>query len=65
MDNKTNYERIKNMSIEEMAEFICGIYDDYDDTQRTMCYKFINGIEIPDYDEDRIKEWLNSEVEDG
>ncbi len=65
MDNITNYERIKNMSVEELAEFICGIYDDYDDIQRTFCYKFINGIEIPDYDEDKIKDWLNSEVDDG
>ena len=46
-----------------MASFICGIYDDYDDLpQRTMCYKFINGDEIPDYDEDSIKQWLLQEV---
>ena len=59
----TNYDRIKSMSVEEMASFICGIYDDYDDLpQRTMYYKFINGDEIPDYDEDNIKQWLLQEV---
>ena len=25
MADMTNYERIKNMSVEEMAQFICGI----------------------------------------
>ena len=60
----SNYDRIRNMSIEEMASFICGICDDYDDLPtRTMCYKFINGVEIPDYDEDSIKQWLESEAE--
>ena len=59
MADMTNYERIKNMSVEEMAHFICGIYDDY------ICKydKFICGITIPNYDEGGIKQWLESEVE--
>ena len=55
----TNYEKIKAMSVEEMADFICGIYDyepGYD--------KFICGETIVDYDEIRLKEWLESEVEE-
>jgi hypothetical protein len=59
MADMTKYEQIKNMTIDEMSEFICGIYDDdvckYD--------KFICGITIPNYDEDGIKNWLESEVE--
>ena len=53
----TNYERIKAMSVEEMAEFICSIYDDTWD-------KCIEGYTIPNYDEDNIGCWLNSEVEE-
>ena len=55
----TNYERIKAMSVEEMAEFICSIYDDID-----ICDKHIEGYTIPSYDEDNIGYWLNSEVEE-
>lgn len=54
----TNYERIKNMSVEEMADFLCGVYDDEEDAA-----KFICGIVIPCYNEDDIKQWLESEVE--
>ena len=53
----TNYERIKAMSVEEMAEFICSIYGDTWD-------KRIEGYMIPNYDEDNIGYWLNSEVEE-
>ena len=28
----TNFEKIKKMGVMELAEFICGIYDDYDET---------------------------------
>ena len=56
----TNYEHIKAMSVKEMAEFICSIYDDDVD----ICNKKIAGYTIPDYDEDSIGEWLNSEVEE-
>lgn len=55
----TNYEKIKAMSIEEMAEWICGIYDDdYCDG------KYICGTTIPVYDEETIREYLESEVEE-
>lgn len=54
----TNYDRIKAMSVDELADFICGIYDEEDDDA-----KFINGITIPYYNENDIKEWLDREVE--
>ena len=56
-----NYDRIKSMSVEEMAKLICGIYDGYDD-YLIEGYKFICGDVIPDYDEDNIKQWLLQEV---
>lgn len=56
----TNYERIKNMSIEEMAFFICSIYDD-NETPYTAD-KNIEGDTIPDYDEYEVAEWLDSEA---
>lgn len=37
----TNYERIKNMSVEEMAEFIKTMVDD-DETHDVACYGCIN-----------------------
>lgn len=55
MADMTNYERIKAMSVEEMAAFICSIYDDTWD-------KCIEGYMIPNYDEDNIGYWLNSEA---
>ena len=53
----TNYDRIKAMSVEEMAEFICGIFDIQPDDS-----KFINGDLIPMYDENEIRQWLQMEV---
>jgi hypothetical protein len=53
----TNFERIKSMHLGEMAAFLCGIYNEDDGS------KFINGIIIPDYDEDAIQEWLERKVE--
>lgn len=55
----TNYDRIKNMSVEEMADFLCGVYDDEEDGA-----KFICGIVIPCYNEDDIKQWLETEVQE-
>ena len=57
---QTNYDRIKAMSVEEMAEFICSIYDDNGETYTAD--KNIEWDTIPDYDEYKIKEWLESEV---
>lgn len=52
----TNYDRIKAMSVDELAYFICGIYDDEEDGA-----KFINGTYIPAYNQRDIKEWLERE----
>jgi regulator of replication initiation timing len=54
----TNADKIRSMSDGELSEYICGIIDIGKD-------KFINGITIPNYDENSIFEWLNSEVENG
>lgn len=53
----TNYDNIKAMSVEELAEFICGIFDIQPDDS-----KFINGDLIPMYDENKIRQWLEMEV---
>ena len=53
----TQFDRIKAMSVEEMAEFICGIFDIQPDDS-----KFINGDLIPMYDENEIRQWLQMEV---
>lgn len=53
----TQFVRIKAMSVEEMAEFICGIFDIQPDDS-----KFINGDLIPMYDENEIRQWLEMEV---
>lgn len=55
----TNFDRIKKMSVDELAEFICGIYDTEEDNA-----KFINGTIIPAYNEYDIKEWLEREIEE-
>lgn len=64
---QTNYDRIRNMSFEELAEFICGIYDyEYESPiyNETESGKHICGDFIPDFDEDKIKQWLEQEVEE-
>lgn len=53
----TNYERIKNMSVEEMAELLASIWVDEDDL-----LKHIGGVFVFDT-ESSIEEWLESEVE--
>ena len=53
----TQFDRIKAMSVEEMAEFICGIFDIQPDDS-----KFINGDLIPMYDENEIRQGLEMEV---
>lgn len=51
----TNYERIKSMSVEEMARFIMSIYTD-------CHHKCLKGYAIPEFvDEYKINEWLNAE----
>jgi hypothetical protein len=61
----TNADRIRAMSDEELAEFLCGVYDEENcGVYQDECGKFINGITIIDYDQDKILEWLMSEVDD-
>ena len=54
----TNYERIKKMTVPELARLIGGIHSDFDEHIRT-----INGDKIFDLFDD-IEEWLESEVDD-
>ena len=56
---QTNADRIRSMSDEELAEFICGIYDEDKDYG-----KFIDGCFIPCYDQYSIKEWLEQTAEE-
>lgn len=59
----TNYERIKNMSVEEMAEELHII----DDGGTLVCHKY-NCRKIPDKEVfdcvSCYKDWLNEEVEE-
>jgi hypothetical protein len=53
------------MSDEELAEFLCNVYDEENcGAYQDECGKFIDGITIIDYDQDKILEWLESEVVD-
>lgn len=54
----TNFERIKYMTVEEMARLLGCIHDDFDEHTRT-----IDGNNILDSFDD-IEEWLESEVEE-
>lgn len=61
----TQFDRIKAMSIDELAMFISGIYDyEYESPvyNEVESGKHICGDFIPNYDEDSIKKWLESEV---
>ena len=49
----TNANRIRAMSNEELALWICGVYDIEEENG-----KFINGIIIPGYTPHDIEEWL-------
>ena len=50
---QTNADRIRSMTDEELALWICGIYDIEEENG-----KFINGIIIPGYAPHDIEEWL-------
>ena len=56
----TNAERIRAMSDEELALWICGVYDIEEENG-----KFINGIIIPGYAPHDIEEWLQQPSEEG
>ena len=49
----TNADRIRAISDEELALWICGVYDIEEENG-----KFINGIIIPGYAPHDIEEWL-------
>ena len=51
--NPTNADRIRSMTDEELALWICGVYDIEEENG-----KFINGIIIPGYTPNDIEEWL-------
>lgn len=53
----TNGDRIRAMTDEELAEFLCGVYDE-EETD-----KFICGTIIPNYFEEAICDWLKQPAE--
>lgn len=55
----TNADRIRSMSDEELALWICGVYDSEEENG-----KFINGIIIPGYAPHDIEEWLQQPAEE-
>lgn len=55
----TNADRIRAMSDEELALWICGVYDIEEEYG-----KFINGIIIPGYAPHDIEEWLQMPAEE-
>lgn len=61
----THADRIRAMSDDELAEFLCSVYDEEPvDGYKFDHSKFIEGYTIPRYDEDRIKEWLKQPAEE-
>ena len=55
----TNADHIRSMSDEELALWICGVYDIEEENG-----KFINGIIIPGYVPHDIEEWLQRPAEE-
>ena len=55
----TNADRIRSMTDEELALWICGIYDIEEENG-----KFINGVIIPGYTPNDIEEWLQQTAEE-
>ena len=56
----TNADRIRAMTDEELALWICGVYDIEEENG-----KFINGIIIPGYAPHDIEEWLQQPPKGG
>lgn len=56
---KTNADRIRSMTDEQLALWICGVYDIEEENG-----KFINGIIIPGYAPHDIEEWLQKPAEE-
>ena len=55
----SNADRIRSMTDEELALWICGIYDIEEENG-----KFINGTTIPGYTPHDIEEWLQKPAEE-
>ena len=55
---RSNADRIRSMSDEELAEFICGVFDEDEYNGKYIC-----GVTIANYEQYNILEWLKSEVE--
>ena len=55
----SNADRIRSMSDEELALWICGIYDIEEENG-----KFIDGTIIPGYTPNDIEEWLQQPAEE-
>ena len=62
---KTNADRIRAMTDEELAELLCSVYDETYGEYQEPYGKFINGTTIIDYDENKILEWLQQPAEGG
>ena len=52
----SNADRIRAMDDQELAEFLCGVYDEDDCRGKHIC-----GVVIPAYTVDDILEWLQRE----
>ena len=60
---KTNFDKIKEMSVEEMSEFLVRVYTTYTDCRNEGRCKW---EDYPTHDKgckDCFKEWLEREVE--
>ena len=55
----SNADKIRSMTDEELALWICGVYDIEEENG-----KFINGIIIPGYAPHDIEEWLQQPAEE-
>ena len=59
-ETPSNADKIRSMSVEELALWICGVYDIEEENG-----KFINGVIIPGYSPHDIEEWLQQPAEEG
>ena len=55
----SNADRIRAMSDEELAEFLCGVFDDDECDGKYIC-----GVTIAAYDQFVIAEWLKQPAEE-
>jgi hypothetical protein len=56
IDGMTNYDRIRNMSVDELAEFIDYSVWEAEDFNKIIDKKVLYGVED-------VKQWLESEVD--